>query len=123
MLIELELLRDLNLHQNPIREVADYRLSIVYRLPKLTTLDRRKIDPAEKVTGNSLFNPTVEYIASRDHMTNLVFSFIQDHRVKERYDINTLLSLHVPFTNEIILSLKHFTKYRISLSNTYTMWT
>ena len=83
-LINLNLLRDLNLLQNPIREVTDYRLSIIYKLPKLTNLDRRKVDPSEKVNANGLFNPSIEYIASRDHMTNLVFSFIQDHHVKER---------------------------------------
>lgn len=84
-LLNLNLLRELNLLQNPIREVTDYRLSILYKLPKVTHLDRRKVDPAEKANANSLFNPSIEYIASRDHMTNLVFSFIQDHRVKERF--------------------------------------
>jgi hypothetical protein len=83
-LLSMNLLRDLNFHQNPIREVSDYRLSIIFKLPRLTMLDRRKVDPSEKVNANNLFNPSIEYIASRDHMTNLVFSFIQDHRVKER---------------------------------------
>lgn len=86
-MINLPLLRDLNFHQNPIREVNDYRSSIIFKLPRLTSLDRRKVDPSEKVNASSLFNPSVEYIAARDHMTNLVFSFIQDHRLKERYHL------------------------------------
>ncbi len=84
-LLRLYLLRDLNLNHNPIRDMSDYRLFIIFKLPQLTILDRNRVDAAEKVNANNSFNPSIEYIAARDHMTNLVFSFIQDHRVKERY--------------------------------------
>lgn len=80
----MSLLRDLNLHSNPIREIEDYRLAVVFKLPKLTILDRRNIDPVDKINSNNLFHPSPEYIASRDHMTNFIFNIIQDHRVKER---------------------------------------
>jgi Leucine-rich repeat (LRR) protein len=84
-LLELELLRDLNLNKNPIRELNEYRLSIIFKLDKLLILDKHKIETLEKVNSQYLFHPSIEYISSRDHMTNLVFSFIQDHHVKERY--------------------------------------
>lgn len=83
-LLKLELLRNLNLIKNPIRELNEYRLSIIFKLNKLLILDKRKIEPLEKVNSQYLFHPSIEYIASRDHMTNLVFSFIQDHHIKER---------------------------------------
>ena len=49
----LRLLRDLNLLRNPIRELPDYRLSILFHLQKISELDRRKVDVNEKV--NSVF--------------------------------------------------------------------
>lgn len=84
-LVSLNLLRDLNFHHNPIRELEDYRLSVIFKIPKLTSLDRRKIDAGDKVNANNIFNPSAEYIASRDHMTNFIFNMIQDHKVRERY--------------------------------------
>lgn len=81
----MNILRDLNLHNNPVREVEDYRLAVIFKIPKLTMLDRRKIDPTDKVNAQNLFHPSPEYIASRDHMTNFIFNIIQDHKVKERF--------------------------------------
>jgi hypothetical protein len=92
-LVNLNLLRDLNLHNNPTKEIEDYRLAIVFKLPKLTILDRRKVDPLEKVNALNIFQPSPEYVASRDHMTNLIFNMIQDHRVKE----STLPNLDSPY--------------------------
>ena len=84
-MVNLNILRDLNLHNNPVREVEDYRLAVIFKIPKLTMLDRRKIDPTDKVNAQNLFHPSPEYIASRDHMTNFIFNIIQDHKVKERF--------------------------------------
>lgn len=92
-LVNLNLLRDLNFHHNPIREIEDYRLSVVFKIPKLTMLDRRKIDAGDKVNANNIFNPSPEYIASRDHMTNFIFNMIQDHKVRE----STLPSVDSPY--------------------------
>ena len=82
-LVNLNLLRDFNLNNNPAKEIEDYRLAVIFKLPKLTMLDRRRVDPLEKVNAVNLFQPTPEYIASRDHMTNFIFNMIQDHKVKE----------------------------------------
>lgn len=46
---DLNMLRDLNLLRNPIQELPDYRLLIIYRVPRLKELDRKKIDVKEKV--------------------------------------------------------------------------
>ena len=83
-LVKLNLLRDLNFHHNPIVELEDYCLSVIFKIPKLVMLDRKKVDPNDKVNSNNIFNPSPEYIASRDHMTNFIFNIIQDHKVKER---------------------------------------
>ncbi|CAF1030136.1 unnamed protein product [Rotaria sp. Silwood1] len=92
-LSEFRLLRDLNLRGNKITEIDDYRLSIIFKLQHLTILDRRKIDAAEKIESKQMFNPSSEYFASRDHMTNVVFSFLQDHRVQE----STLPNIETPY--------------------------
>ncbi|CAF0994429.1 unnamed protein product [Brachionus calyciflorus] len=87
------LLRDLNLLSNPIREVEDYYSAVVFKLPKLIVLDRQKIDSKDKVGSTNLFHPSAEYIASRDHMTNLIFNIIQDHKVRE----STLPNIDSPY--------------------------
>ncbi|CAF0904939.1 unnamed protein product, partial [Didymodactylos carnosus] len=92
-LSELRLLRDLSLQRNKVTEIDDYRLSVIFKLPQLTSLDRRKIDAVEKVEAKQMFNPTLEYFASRDHMTNIVFSFLPDHRVQE----STLPNIETPY--------------------------
>ena len=45
----LLLLRELNLQRNPLRELPDYRLAVLFHLQQLTELDRRKVDTEEKV--------------------------------------------------------------------------
>ena len=44
-----ELLRSLNLRGNPVRELPDYRLSVVFAVQQLTELDTQRIVVAEKV--------------------------------------------------------------------------
>lgn len=46
---ELDMLRHLNLLRNPIQELPDYRLSILFRMQKLAELDRHKVEAEEKV--------------------------------------------------------------------------
>lgn len=48
------MLRQLNLLRNPIQELPDYRLCILYRLQNLTSLDRHKVEVDEKVK-NTVF--------------------------------------------------------------------
>ena len=46
---ELRLLRKLNFQRNPIQEMSDYRLSILYRLQMLAYLDGMPATANEKV--------------------------------------------------------------------------
>ena len=46
---DLPLLQSLNLLRNPIQELPDYRLSVLYHIQKLAELDRHKVDVDEKV--------------------------------------------------------------------------
>ena len=48
------MLRQLNLLRNPIQELPDYRLSILFRLQRLTELDRHKVEVEEKVCLSSI---------------------------------------------------------------------
>ena len=55
------MLRQLNLLRNPIQELPDYRLSILFQIQRLTELDRHKVEVDEKVVypfriSRSLFN-------------------------------------------------------------------
>jgi len=45
----LDLLRMLKLLGNPLRELPDYRLSVIFALPQLIELDTQHIEIAEKV--------------------------------------------------------------------------
>ncbi|RNA05683.1 Leucine-rich repeat and guanylate kinase domain-containing [Brachionus plicatilis] len=92
-LTALNLLRDLNLISNPVREAEDYYSAVIFKLPKLVFLDNRKIDSNDKVNAKNLFHPSAEYIASRDHMTNFIFNIIQDHKVRE----STLPNIDSPY--------------------------
>lgn len=53
---DLNMLRDLNLLRNPINELPDYRLLIIYRVPRLRTLDRKKVDFKEKVRNKQVIS-------------------------------------------------------------------
>lgn len=45
----IDLLRSLNLRGNPLRELPDYRLSVIFAVQQLTELDLQPVDIAEKV--------------------------------------------------------------------------
>lgn len=48
------MLRQLNLLRNPIQELPDYRLSILFQIQRLTELDRHKVEVEEKVGSKKL---------------------------------------------------------------------
>ncbi|XP_060555244.1 leucine-rich repeat and guanylate kinase domain-containing protein-like isoform X1 [Ruditapes philippinarum] len=90
---ELSMLRQLNLLRNPIQELPDYRLSILYQIQRLTELDRHKVEVDEKVASVNMFNPPPEVIAARDHIMHVVYSFLQPSRVWD----STLPSIETPY--------------------------
>lgn len=47
---ESQMLRQVNLLRNPIQELPDYRLPILFRMPSLTELDRHRVKVEEKVS-------------------------------------------------------------------------
>ncbi|XP_052213909.1 leucine-rich repeat and guanylate kinase domain-containing protein-like [Dreissena polymorpha] len=90
---ELPMLRELNLLRNPIQELPDYRLSILFQIQRLTELDRHKVEVEEKVAAVNMFNPPPEVIAARDHIMHVVYSFLQPSRVLD----STLPSIETPY--------------------------
>ncbi|KAL3852031.1 hypothetical protein ACJMK2_015742 [Sinanodonta woodiana] len=90
---DLSMLWQLNLLRNPIQELPDYRLNVLFRIQRLTSLDRHKVEVEEKVAATNMFNPPAEVIAARDHIMHVVYSFLQPSRVWD----STLPSIETPY--------------------------
>ncbi|XP_053319385.1 leucine-rich repeat and guanylate kinase domain-containing protein [Spea bombifrons] len=90
---ELPLLHVLNLLNNPIQEQAEYWLSVLFMLQRLTELDLKKIKIEEKVAAVNKYEPPPEVIAARDHMANVMYSMIQLQKVFD----STLPNLDTPY--------------------------
>ncbi|XP_013413675.1 leucine-rich repeat and guanylate kinase domain-containing protein [Lingula anatina] len=99
---QLPMLRQFDLRRNPIQELPNYRLSILYQLQRLTELDRHKVEPEEKVAAKNLFHPPAEVVAARDHIMHTVFSFLQSTRI---YD-STLPSIETPYPMLVLVGPK-----------------
>ncbi|XP_031714985.1 leucine-rich repeat and guanylate kinase domain-containing protein isoform X2 [Anarrhichthys ocellatus] len=74
---DLSLLRDLNLLGNPVQEQPDYRLAVIFLLQHLTVLDQEKVTAEEKVSSVNKYDPPLDVVAARDHMTHLVYHLMQ----------------------------------------------
>ncbi|CAH2275482.1 leucine-rich repeat and guanylate kinase domain-containing [Pelobates cultripes] len=90
---ELPLLHVLNLLRNPIQEQAEYWLSVLFMLQRLTELDLKRIKVEEKVAAVNKYDPPPEVIAARDHMANVMYSMIQLQKVLD----STLPNLDTPY--------------------------
>ncbi|XP_041820380.1 leucine-rich repeat and guanylate kinase domain-containing protein [Chelmon rostratus] len=91
---DLFLLSDLNLLGNPVQEQPDYRLAVVFLLQHLTVLDQEKVTAEEKVSSVNKYDPPLDVVAARDHMTHLVYQLMQPQVV---YDSSTLPSADSPY--------------------------
>ncbi|XP_076447535.1 leucine-rich repeat and guanylate kinase domain-containing protein-like [Babylonia areolata] len=89
----LRMLRQLNLLRNPIQELPDYRLAILFRIPSLTELDRHKVEVEEKVSAKDMSDPSLEVVAARDHIMHVVYNFLQPSRVWD----STLPNVETPY--------------------------
>ncbi|XP_042258702.1 leucine-rich repeat and guanylate kinase domain-containing protein isoform X1 [Thunnus maccoyii] len=90
---DLFLLRDLNLLRNPVQEQPDYRLSVVFLLQHLMVLDQEKVTAEDKVSSINKYDPPLDVVAARDHMTHLVYQLMQPQVL---YD-STLPSADSPY--------------------------
>ncbi|KAK7102788.1 leucine-rich repeat and guanylate kinase domain-containing protein-like [Littorina saxatilis] len=90
---KLRMLRELNLLRNPIQEMPDCRLAILFRIPSLTELDRHKVKVEEKIAAKNMFDPSLEVIAARDHIMHVVYNFLQPSRVWD----STLPNVETPY--------------------------
>ncbi|KAM9823970.1 LOW QUALITY PROTEIN: leucine-rich repeat and guanylate kinase domain-containing protein [Neosynchiropus ocellatus] len=89
----LFLLVELNMLQNPVKEVQDYRLSIIFLLQRLTMLDKEEVTAEEKVEAINKYDPPLEVIAARDHRSHLVYQLLQPQVLHD----STLPSLDLPY--------------------------
>ncbi|KAM3926674.1 leucine-rich repeat and guanylate kinase domain-containing protein [Leptodactylus fuscus] len=90
---DLPLLHILNLLKNPVQEQAEYWLSVLFMLPRLSELDEKKIRVEEKVAAVNKYNPPPEVIAARDHMANVMYGMIQPQKIFD----STLPNLDTPY--------------------------
>ncbi|XP_033930868.1 leucine-rich repeat and guanylate kinase domain-containing protein isoform X2 [Pseudochaenichthys georgianus] len=74
---DIFLLRDLNLVGNFVQDQPDYRLAVIFLLQHLTVLDQEKVTVEEKVSSVNQFDPPLDVVAARDHMTHLVYQLMQ----------------------------------------------
>ncbi|TST22568.1 Leucine-rich repeat and guanylate kinase domain-containing protein [Bagarius yarrelli] len=89
----LMLLRGLNLKRNPIQEQPDYRLATVFILNHLTVLDERPVTVEEKVMAVNKYDPSLELVAAKDHMTHVIYQHMQPQVIFD----STLPSLNTPY--------------------------
>uniref|UniRef100_A0A668AFP1 Leucine rich repeats and guanylate kinase domain containing n=1 Tax=Myripristis murdjan TaxID=586833 RepID=A0A668AFP1_9TELE len=90
---DLLLLRDFNLKGNPVQDQPDYRLSVIFLLQHLTSLDQENITAEEKVSSVNKYDPPLDVVAARDHMTHLLYQLMQPQVL---YD-STLASVASPY--------------------------
>ncbi|XP_056131889.1 leucine-rich repeat and guanylate kinase domain-containing protein [Lampris incognitus] len=91
---DLFLLRELTLQRNPVQECPDYRPSVIFLLQHLTRLDQEKVTIEEKVSSVNKFDPPMEVVAARDHMTHLMYQMMQPQVL---YDSSTMTSIDSPY--------------------------
>ncbi|KAI5618023.1 leucine-rich repeat and guanylate kinase domain-containing protein isoform X2 [Silurus asotus] len=89
----LLLLRELNLKRNPIQEQPDYRRAVTFILNQLSVLDEKPVTVEEKVSAVNKYDPSLETVAARDHMTQIVYQYMQPQRIFD----STLPSLDTPY--------------------------
>ncbi|XP_026092771.1 leucine-rich repeat and guanylate kinase domain-containing protein-like isoform X1 [Carassius auratus] len=89
----LILLREMNLLRNLVQDQEDYRLAVIFLLQHLTILDQHIITAEEKVSAVNKYDPPLEVIAARDHMTHLVYQLMQPQVIFD----STLPSLDAPY--------------------------
>ncbi|XP_070559088.1 leucine-rich repeat and guanylate kinase domain-containing protein-like [Ptychodera flava] len=107
---DLLLLRDLNLLRNPIQELDEYRISLLYRLQQLTQLDRRRVEVDEKVMAVNSFNPPMKVVAARNHIKQVVSSLLQPATI---YD-STLPSIETPYPMLVLVGPSGSNKRELS---------
>ncbi|KAF4114678.1 leucine-rich repeat and guanylate kinase domain-containing protein [Onychostoma macrolepis] len=90
---DLILLREMNLLRNPVQDQDDYRLAVIFLLQHLIILDQHTVTAEEKVSAVNKYDPPLEVIAARDHMTHLVYQLMQPQVIFD----STLPSLDAPY--------------------------
>ncbi|XP_067247127.1 leucine-rich repeat and guanylate kinase domain-containing protein [Chanodichthys erythropterus] len=90
---DLILLREINLLRNPVQNQDDYRLALIFLLQHLILLDQHNVTAEEKVSALNKYDPPMEVIAARDHMTHLMYQLMQPQVIFD----STLPSLDAPY--------------------------
>jgi len=79
---KLKYLHQLDLRENGLCEIDDYRELIIFLLPKLTLLDGIEVTPEDTVQAVNLFQPNSSLCAALDHMTHTVYGILEGDRIR-----------------------------------------
>ena len=75
---KLNFLHQLDLRDNQLCEVDDYRELVIFLLPRLTVLDGLAVTPEDAVQAANLFQPNAALCAALDHMTHAVYGILEE---------------------------------------------
>uniref|UniRef100_A0A3P9N6U7 Leucine rich repeats and guanylate kinase domain containing n=1 Tax=Poecilia reticulata TaxID=8081 RepID=A0A3P9N6U7_POERE len=75
--IDLQMLTNLNLLDNPVQKHHNYRLTVIFLHRSLSVLDNKKVTVEEKVSSINMFDPPMDIVGAKDHITNMVLQMAQ----------------------------------------------
>jgi len=80
---KLRYLHKLDLRENPLCKLDDYRDLVVFLLPRITLLDGIEVNPEDTVRARNLFRPNPDLCAALDHMTHTVYGILEGDHIRE----------------------------------------
>ena len=67
----------LNLSNNPLGEIPDFRIHVLRKYPNVSVLNNKKVRTDERLAAVFMFNPPMEHVAAVNHSILTVYSFVQ----------------------------------------------
>lgn len=80
---DLILLRSFTILQNPISQIFNYHLAILFQIQRLLELNGSPVSITDKVEALNLFNPCLEVVAAKTHMMLTFYSFLKPCRISD----------------------------------------
>lgn len=78
---DLSLLQRFTILRNPIEQMPNYHLAILFQIQRLTQLNGAPVSFADKVEALNQFDPCLEVVAAKTHMRLTYYSFLKPCRI------------------------------------------
>lgn len=104
-------LRFLTLNRNPLLQLPDYRLAVIYRLPFLTELDRSKVTTKERVAAENCLNPPIGVSSAREHAMHTVYAVAQPQKLFH----STLVNSQTPYPMLVLVGPHASGKHQLAM--------